>query len=129
MTNISTEFTFRASHKMFFNKESPDNVEHEHDWVCIADFSSDKLNDDGIVEDFNIVDNVKKQLHEKYLNEVFGFVPTTERLAIWIGWELGEKCCSVTLKETPTRVCVYNKNEKDREIYLEMKKLTHQKKI
>ena len=54
MFTVSVETIFRASHELSLpdgSKEPP----HSHDWKVIAELSSEKLNEMGLVMDFNRV--------------------------------------------------------------------------
>jgi 6-pyruvoyltetrahydropterin/6-carboxytetrahydropterin synthase len=51
MFTISVEKHFRASHQLTLPDGSKESV-HQHDWVVTADVSSEKLNNMGVVMDF-----------------------------------------------------------------------------
>jgi len=51
MFTISVERHFRASHQLILPDGSKEPV-HHHDWVVTADVSSEKLNNMGVVMDF-----------------------------------------------------------------------------
>ncbi len=54
MFTISVERHFRASHQLTLPDGSKESV-HSHDWVVIANLSSEKLNNMGVVMDFQIL--------------------------------------------------------------------------
>lgn len=60
----------------------------------------DKLNEDGMVEDFT---HIKKVIHSKMdhanLNEIFDFNPTAENIGKWIV-EQFDTCYKVTIQES-----------------------------
>lgn len=131
-TSTSPAFEFRASHNGCFPNTSPgikhiDNKEHIHDWKGIADFVAEDVNEYGVVEDFNIIKKIENEFNDKYLNSILSFIPTTELLARWICWELGDKCVSVTLKEQEGRIAVYKKRKEHKDWYLKNKKDTYEK--
>jgi len=51
---ISVERHFRASHQLTLPDGSKEPV-HQHDWVVTADVSSERLNNMGVVMDFQIL--------------------------------------------------------------------------
>ena len=71
-----------------------------HAWTQLADRSRDKLNEDGMVEDFT---HIKKVIHSKMdhanLNEIFDFNPTAENIGKWIV-EQFDACYKVNIQES-----------------------------
>lgn len=74
---------------------------HGHNWqIEIFLVSRDKLNEDGMVEDFT---HIKKVIHSKMdhanLNEIFDFNPTAENIGKWIV-EQFDACYKVNIQES-----------------------------
>ena len=98
---ISKKLEISASHSLSLSYESKCSRMHGHNWqIEIFLVSKDKLNADGMVEDFT---HIKQTIHNKMdhanLNEIFDFNPTAENIGKWIV-ELFEQCYKVTVQES-----------------------------
>lgn len=90
-----------AAHSLQLSYESKCSRMHGHNWqIEIFLVSRDKLNEDGMVEDFT---HIKKVIHSKMdhanLNEIFDFNPTAENLGKWIV-EQFDTCYKVNIQES-----------------------------
>ena len=87
---ISVERHFRASHQLTLPDGSKEPV-HQHDWVVTADISSERLNNMGVVMDFQIlqamIDKTVAGFDNKALESISYFQqnnPTAENVAKYI---------------------------------------------
>lgn len=90
-----------AAHSLQLSYESKCSRMHGHNWQLeIFLVSKDKLNEDGMVEDFT---HIKKVIHSKMdhanLNEIFDFNPTAENIGKWIV-EQFDSCYKVNIQES-----------------------------
>lgn len=90
-----------AAHSLQLSYESKCSRMHGHNWqIEIFLVSRDKLNEDGMVEDFT---HIKKVIHSKMdhanLNEIFDFNPTAENIGKWIV-EQFDTCYKVNIQES-----------------------------
>ena len=90
MFTISVERHFRASHQLTLPDGSKEPV-HHHDWVVTASLSSEKLNNMGIVMDFQVlkamIDKTVSGFDNKALEEFDYFQrnnPSAENVAKYI---------------------------------------------
>ncbi len=98
---ISKKLEISAAHSLQLSYESKCSRMHGHNWQLeIFLVSRDKLNEDGMVEDFT---HIKKVIHSKMdhanLNEIFDFNPTAENIGKWIV-EQFDACYKVNIQES-----------------------------
>ncbi len=98
---ISKKLEISAAHSLQLSYESKCSHMHGHNWQLeIFLVSRDKLNEDGMVEDFT---HIKKVIHSKMdhanLNEIFDFNPTAENIGKWIV-EQFDACYKVNIQES-----------------------------
>lgn len=98
---ISKKLEISAAHSLQLSYESKCSLMHGHNWqIEIFLVSRDKLNEDGMVEDFT---HIKKVIHSKMdhanLNEIFDFNPTAENIGKWIV-EQFDSCYKVNIQES-----------------------------
>lgn len=87
--SITKIFTFDSAHKLNDYPGKCKNI-HGHTYKLEVTVRGD-IGVDGMVMDFHsldefVSDKILSIIDHKYLNEVFDFNPTAERLAFWI-WE------------------------------------------
>jgi len=87
---ISVERYFRASHQLILPDGSKEPV-HKHDWMVIADVSSERLNSMGIVMNFQklqvMIDKIVTTFNNKALESIGFFQknnPSAENVAKYI---------------------------------------------
>jgi 6-pyruvoyltetrahydropterin/6-carboxytetrahydropterin synthase len=110
---ISVERHFRASHQLVLPGGSKEPV-HEHDWVVTVDLSSEKLNNMGVVMDFQtlqvMIDKITAGFSNKALENIDYFQqnnPSAENVAKYIYEKLriglpdGIKLLNVRVVEEP----------------------------
>jgi 6-pyruvoyltetrahydropterin/6-carboxytetrahydropterin synthase len=90
MFTISVERHFRASHQLTLPDGSKEPV-HQHDWVVTADVSSERLNNMGVVMDFQVlqamIDKTVAGFDNKALESIRYFQknnPSAENVAKYI---------------------------------------------
>jgi 6-pyruvoyltetrahydropterin/6-carboxytetrahydropterin synthase len=90
MYTVSVETRFRASHQLILSDGSREDT-HEHDWRVITEVSSDKLDDAGVVVDFQqlkaLVGGIVAKFDNKPLNAIDFFSrnpPSAENVAKYI---------------------------------------------
>jgi len=96
-----------AAHSVKLGYESKCTTLHGHNWIVTVYCKSEKLNSDGMVEDFT---NIKHKIHDKLdhrnLNEVFDFNPTAENMAKWMCDQI-ETAYKVEVQETEGNIAIY----------------------
>lgn len=90
-----------AAHSLQLSYESKCSRMHGHNWQLeIFLVSRDKLNEDGMVEDFTHIKKViQSKMDHANLNEIFDFNPTAENLGKWIVEEF-DTCYKVNVQES-----------------------------
>jgi len=90
MFTIRVERHFRASHQLVLPDGSKEPI-HDHDWVITADLSSEKLNNMGVVMDFQVlkamIDKIIAGFNNKALENIDFFQqnnPSAENVAKYI---------------------------------------------
>ena len=113
MFTISVERHFRASHQLTLPDGSKEPV-HQHDWVVTASLSSERLNNMGVVMDFQIlqamIDKTVADFDNKALESISYFQqnnPSAENVAKYIYEKLlielpkGVKLLNILIVEEP----------------------------
>lgn len=81
---IKKEFTVQAAHKLSLSYESKCTNLHGHAWVFTVYMKSHDLNNDSMVADFTHIKHaIQDKLDHQYLNDIFDFNTTSERIARW----------------------------------------------
>lgn len=90
-----------AAHSLQLSYESKCSRMHGHNWQLeIFLVSRDKLNEDGMVEDFTHIKKViQSKMDHANLNEIFDFNPTAENIGKWIV-EQFDSCYKVNVQES-----------------------------
>lgn len=90
-----------AAHSLQLSYESKCSRMHGHNWQLeIFLVSRDKLNEDGMVEDFTHIKKViQSKMDHANLNEIFEFNPTAENIGKWIVEEF-DTCYKVNVQES-----------------------------
>lgn len=108
---ISKRIEISSAHKLNLNYESKCSNLHGHNWIVTIFCKSNKLNKNGMVEDFAIIKNlIHKKLDHKNLNEVFKFNPTAENIAKWICQQI-KTCYKVQVEESEGNIAIYKKGD------------------
>ncbi len=84
-----------ASHFLDLDYVSKCSELHGHNWIITIYCKSDKLNNNGMIQDFSdIKKRINDKLDHKNLNEVLSFNPTAENIAKWCveQVETADKC-------------------------------------
>lgn len=81
---IKKEFTVQAAHKLSLSYDSKCTNLHGHAWVFTVYMKSHDLNNDSMVADFTHIKHaIQDKLDHQYLNDIFDFNTTSERIARW----------------------------------------------
>lgn len=104
---VCKEMEIAGSHRLSLSYKSKCRNLHGHNWHVKVWCRTDRLNKDGMVQDFTII---KKRIHDKLdhqnLNDVFDFNPTAENIASWIIDQIpGCFKCSVQESDGNTATC------------------------
>ena len=115
MYQVSIETHFSAAHRLRNYKGLCENL-HGHNWKVEATVCSEKLDDAGMVIDFNILKQKTKAivdvLDHQYLNEIDPFKetnPSSENVAAYIFSRL-----SLALKKDPVKLISVSVWESDK---------------
>jgi 6-pyruvoyltetrahydropterin/6-carboxytetrahydropterin synthase len=85
MYYIRKRIEISASHSLKLNYESKCQNLHGHNWIITIYCRAEKLNEDGMVTDFSLInEQIKHVIDHKNLNEIFDFNPTAENIAKWV---------------------------------------------
>jgi len=85
MFYLKKKIEIAGSHRLDLDYESPCKNIHGHNWLITVYCKSEKLNENGMVVDFKIIEElIHNKLDHKNLNEVLGFNPTAENIAVWV---------------------------------------------
>lgn len=81
---IKKEFTVQAAHKLSLSYDSKCTNLHGHAWEFTVYMKSHDLNGDSMVADFTHIKHaIQDKLDHQYLNDIFDFNTTSERIARW----------------------------------------------
>ena len=118
MYELSIEQTFRATHAITIAGEAEQT--HEHDWKVKLVVQGDKLDEDGLLVDFHLIETQLAKVIEPFIGKDISDVepftninPTAELIAQHIAEQISKllpsgvkiKCVSVT--EAPNCVATY----------------------
>ena len=107
MYYIKKQLEISASHKLNLDYESKCQNIHGHNWWIIIYCKSDKLNQNGMVEDFtNIKNKIHKQLDHQNLNKILDFNPTAENIAKWCVDQI-ETAYKCKVQESSGNIAIY----------------------
>lgn len=112
---IRKRYTFAASHQLLGLPEDHQCSRlHGHNYVVWLELASDGLAEPGFVEDFGALKPFKALLDEEYdhrhLNDVVGFNPTAELLALHLyeqAAQMWDGVVAVAVEETGTSWAEY----------------------
>lgn len=85
MYYIEKTLEISGSHQLKLDYESKCTNLHGHNWIVTICCKSEKLNHNGMVEDFTLIkEKIQDRLDHQHLNNVVDFNPTAENMAKWI---------------------------------------------
>lgn len=122
--SIRTEFYFEAAHMLDLDYESKCEELHGHSYKCAVTITKNntiELDQNNMIIDFAelkkiIKERIENVLDHKYLNNIFDFNPTAERMSIWIADQINDAlyernidaiCSKVELNETAKNMAIY----------------------
>ena len=117
MYYVSKRMEIAGSHHLKLPYVSKCENLHGHNWIITVFCKSKKLNDWGMIIDFNHVKNqIQEFLDHNNLNELFSFNPTAENIAEWVCEEVTHMCevgyCyKVTVQESEGNIATYEKDD------------------
>jgi 6-pyruvoyltetrahydropterin/6-carboxytetrahydropterin synthase len=110
MYTIKKRLEISASHSLKLNYESKCENLHGHNWIITVYCRTEKLNKNGMVTDFSLLnDQVKRMLDHRNLNEVFDFNTTAENIAFWLV-ENVENCYRADVRESENNTASYERD-------------------
>jgi 6-pyruvoyltetrahydropterin/6-carboxytetrahydropterin synthase len=117
MYSLKVKAHFDAAHKLNDYVGACANL-HGHRWDVIFEFTSNALNECGMMIDFKTIKPIINEIlpDHKYLNDIVDFNPTAENLSKYIYDETKNKLpeyiklISVELFESPDCSCIYKED-------------------
>lgn len=109
MYTVTKRIEISAAHKLNLSYESKCEILHGHNWIIYVTCKSKKLNKDGMVIDFQHINNAVKELDHDYLNDILECNPTAENIAKFI-CDTIPHCVKVSVQETDGNVAIYEKD-------------------
>jgi 6-pyruvoyltetrahydropterin/6-carboxytetrahydropterin synthase len=98
-----------ASHQLNLTYESKCKHIHGHNWHITVFCRSEKLNINGMVEDFGAIkEKIHGFLDHGMLNELVDFNPTAENIAHWITEQI-PTCYKAEVQETEGNIASYER--------------------
>ena len=111
MYYVSKRMEIAGAHNLTLNYTSKCENLHGHNWIITVHCKSQKLNENGMVEDFA---HIKQKIHDKldhqYINEIIEDNPTAEHIAKWICDQI-DTCYKVEVQESEGNTAVYVEDE------------------
>lgn len=107
MYYVQKRMEISACHQLMLSYESKCESLHGHNWIITVYCKSEKLNADGMVEDFTVI---KRKIHgfldHENLNEKLPFNPTAELIAKWCVEQIptAYKC---SVQESEGNIAIY----------------------
>ncbi|MCL2374968.1 MAG: 6-carboxytetrahydropterin synthase [Firmicutes bacterium] len=108
MYELKKRITISAAHSLKLSYKSKCAFVHGHNWVIDVFLRSEKLNQDGMIVDFDhIEEKLIKLLDHKLLNDVVPFNPTAENLAKFVFEQFAPFSYRVDVQESEGSVASY----------------------
>lgn len=107
MYTIKKTLEISAAHSLKLDYESKCENLHGHNWILTIYCRAEKLNENGMVTDFSLInEQIKNVLDHKNLNEVLSFNPTAENIAKWIVDNV-RNCYRAEVQESNGNTAIY----------------------
>lgn len=111
MYYVEKRLEIAASHHLCLNYESKCTRIHGHNWIVTVYCKAEKLNENGMVEDFTHIKNrIHGLLDHQDLNEILPFNPTAENIAKWVTDQI-PTCYKAKVQESEGNVAIYEVDE------------------
>lgn len=109
MYYIKKEMEISASHRLELTYESKCKFLHGHNWHITVYCRAEKLNENGMVEDFGAIkESIHGFLDHGMLNELVDFNPTAENIAKWVTEQV-VTCYKAEVHETDGNMAAYER--------------------
>lgn len=107
MYYISKRMEIAGAHRLNLDYSSKCCNVHGHNWIVTVHCKSEKLNQNGMIEDFTLIKkNISDKLDHQYINDVVDFNPTAENMAKWICDQI-PTCYRVEVQESEGNIAAY----------------------
>ena len=107
MYYISKRMEIAGAHRLNLDYSSKCSNVHGHNWIVTVHCKSEKLNQNGMIEDFTLIKkNISDKLDHQYINDVVDFNPTAENMAKWICDQI-PTCYRVEVQESEGNIAAY----------------------
>lgn len=107
MYYISKRMEIAGAHRLNLDYPSKCSNVHGHNWIVTVHCKSEKLNQNGMIEDFTLIKkNISDKLDHQYINDVVDFNPTAENMAKWICDQI-PTCYRVEVQESEGNIAAY----------------------